>query len=69
MKGLATGVPRYKVTQRDALKIALKAENCSTLTNVLERVYSNTKIQTRYMAIPGQITTFFILFYLKNDQD
>jgi len=52
MKGLATGVPKYKVTQRDALKVALRAPGCASIGNVLERVYSNTKIYSRYMAIP-----------------
>jgi alpha-pyrone synthase len=54
MRGLATGVPKYKVSQRHALTVALKAPECSGLANVLERVYSNTRIEHRYMAIPGE---------------
>lgn len=52
MMGLATGNPKYRVTQKEALQIALKAPGCRNISSVLERVYSNTRISHRYMAIP-----------------
>eukprot|EP01034_Spumella_vulgaris_P024137 gene24137-30447_t len=52
MIGLATGNPKYKVTQKDALKVAQKAPGCEGIRNVLDRIYSNTRITSRYMAIP-----------------
>lgn len=52
MMGLATGNPKYKVSQKDAVKVALKAPGCENIRNVLERIYGNTRISNRYMAIP-----------------
>jgi alpha-pyrone synthase len=52
MIGLATGNPKYKVSQKDALKVAQKAPGCEGIRNVLDRIYSNTRISSRYMAIP-----------------
>jgi predicted naringenin-chalcone synthase len=52
MLGLATGNPKYKVTQKDALKVAMAAPGCEKIRSVLERIYSNTRISNRYMAIP-----------------
>lgn len=52
MLGLATGNPKYKVTQKDAVKVALKAPGCEGIRNVLERIYMNTRITTRHMSIP-----------------
>jgi hypothetical protein len=52
MLGLATGNPKYKVTQKDALSIALKAKGCDGIRHVLDGVYTNSKISTRFMAIP-----------------
>lgn len=52
MIGMATGNPQYRVTQEEALAIAMNAKGCASLHNVLERVYSNSRIKTRYMAIP-----------------
>jgi alpha-pyrone synthase len=52
MMGLATGNPKYRVSQKDAVKVALKAPGCEGIRNVLERIYSNTRITNRYMAIP-----------------
>ena len=52
MLGLATGNPKYKVTQKDALAIALKAKGCDGIRNVLDGVYTNSKISSRFMAIP-----------------
>jgi len=52
MLGLATGNPKYKVSQKDALKVALRAPECEGIKNILDRVYSNSRITYRYMAIP-----------------
>eukprot|EP01036_Dinobryon_divergens_P027607 gene27607-36409_t len=52
MIGLATGNPKYRVTQKDALMVAMAAPGCEKIRNVLERIYSNTRISNRYMAIP-----------------
>jgi alpha-pyrone synthase len=52
MLGLATGNPKYKVTQKEALAVAMKAKGCDGIKNVLDRVYTNSRITTRYMAIP-----------------
>lgn len=52
MLGLATGNPKYRVTQKEALQIALSAPGCASIRNVLDRVYTNSRISTRYMAIP-----------------
>ena len=52
MMGLATGVPKYKVTQADALKIALKAFGTSANKDYIEQIYSNACISTRYMSVP-----------------
>jgi alpha-pyrone synthase len=52
MLGMATGNPKYKVSQKDALKVALRAPECDGIKNILERVYSNSRITYRYMAIP-----------------
>jgi predicted naringenin-chalcone synthase len=49
---MATGNPRYKVTQKEALAVALKAPGCSSVRNVLERIYGNSRIATRYLAVP-----------------
>lgn len=50
--GLATGNPEYKVTQEQALKIAINVPECFPLKNFLNKIYKNSKINTRYMAIP-----------------
>eukprot|EP01035_Chromulina_nebulosa_P017595 gene17595-23167_t len=52
MVGMATGNPKYKVTQKEALNIAMQAKGCAELRNVLERIYTNSRISTRHMAIP-----------------
>lgn len=52
MLGLATGNPKYKVTQREAVKIAQAAPGCGKLKVVLDRLYANTAITNRYMSIP-----------------
>lgn len=50
--GMATGNPKYKVTQKQALKVAMNAPACAPLHNLLEKIYTNSKITTRHMAIP-----------------
>jgi len=50
--GMATGNPQYIVTQEEALQIALKAKGCESIKSVLSRVYTNSRINTRYMAVP-----------------
>jgi len=52
MLGLSTGNPKYKVTQREAVKIAQAAPGCAKLKVVLDRLYANTSISNRYMSIP-----------------
>lgn len=52
MLGLATGNPKYKVSQKDAVKVAQSAPGCEGLKSMLERIYANTRISYRYMAIP-----------------
>lgn len=49
---MATGNPKYKVTQKEALNIAMNAKGCAELRNVLERVYTNSRIESRYMSVP-----------------
>lgn len=48
---MATGNPKYKVTQKQALAIALEASP-EGIKSVLSRVYENSRIQTRFMAVP-----------------
>jgi len=52
MLGLATGNPKYRVSQKEAVKVAMKAPGTEPIRNVLERIYSNTRISNRYMAVP-----------------
>jgi alpha-pyrone synthase len=52
MLGLATGNPRYKVSQQDAVKIALKAPGCEGLREILPKIYANSKITSRFLAVP-----------------
>lgn len=52
MLSIATGNPKYRVTQKDALKVALRAPDCDGIKNILDRVYSNSRITYRHMAIP-----------------
>lgn len=52
MLGIATGNPKFKVSQKEAVEVAKKAPGCEGITAVLERIYSNTRISSRYMAIP-----------------
>jgi alpha-pyrone synthase len=50
--GMATGNPKYEVPQQAACKIAQKAQNCERVAPILERVYNNSRINTRHLAIP-----------------
>lgn len=49
---MATGNPKYRVTQKEALAVAMKAPGCEGIRNILDRVYTNSRITTRYMAVP-----------------
>jgi predicted naringenin-chalcone synthase len=57
MLGLATGNPKYRVSQKDAVKVAMQAKGCENIRGVMERIYGNTRISHRYMAIPGEYTS------------
>eukprot|EP00761_Pharyngomonas_kirbyi_P001503 gb/GECH01001507.1/.p1 GENE.gb/GECH01001507.1/~~gb/GECH01001507.1/.p1 ORF type:complete len:413 (+),score=127.72 gb/GECH01001507.1/:1-1239(+) len=50
--GLATGNPPFKVTQQHALEMAHQAKKCASVRPVLDRIYTNSKIHSRYMAVP-----------------
>mmetsp|Transcript_22290 Transcript_22290/g.71846 ORF Transcript_22290/g.71846 Transcript_22290/m.71846 type:complete len:434 (+) Transcript_22290:70-1371(+) len=50
--GMATGNPPYKVSQKQALQIAEAAPECASIRPVLARIYGNSRIESRYMAIP-----------------
>lgn len=50
--GFATGNPDYKVTQQEACAIAKKAPGVQSIEPVLERIYGNSNISTRYMCVP-----------------
>lgn len=53
ISGMATGNLHYRVTQDQALSIALKSPHLNSVKPVLERIYGNTRIATRHMAIPN----------------
>jgi len=50
--GMATGNPAYRVTQKEALAVAMKVPGCESVKPVLERMYGNSKIGSRYFCIP-----------------
>jgi len=51
--GMATGNPQYKVTQEQAKQIATSAKSLSPeRVPVIQRIYDNTKIYSRYFCIP-----------------
>jgi len=52
IKGMATGNPKYKVSQKEALNVALQVPGCDGVKPVLERIYGNSRISSRYMAVP-----------------
>lgn len=50
--GIATGNPAYRVSQEQALNIAEKCPDCTSIRPVLARIYGNSRIDYRYMAVP-----------------
>lgn len=52
MIGLATGNPKYRVHQKDALNLVMNAQGYGSIRDYLERIYSNTRITYRHMAVP-----------------
>ncbi|KAJ1398270.1 type III polyketide synthase [Ochromonadaceae sp. CCMP2298] len=50
MLGMATGVPKYKVAQKDAM--SLHQKRCPNMKEALGKIYGNTLISNRYMAVP-----------------
>jgi len=50
--GLATGNPPYRVTQMDAMKVAQSAPSMAGNQEMLDKLYHNTKIEARFMAVP-----------------
>jgi alpha-pyrone synthase len=65
--GMATGNPPFRCTQKQALSIAQKAEGCISVRPVLERIYSNSRIISRYFSVPdftpSLVTADSPLFY------
>lgn len=52
MLSLATGVPKYKVMQKDALVLAQRAFNCEAMRDYIDQIYKNACISCRYMSVP-----------------
>jgi alpha-pyrone synthase len=52
IRGLATGNPKYQVSQKDALELAMRVPDCDGVRGNLGRIYANTRIQYRHMAVP-----------------
>ena len=50
--GMATGNPPYRASQQQALAIAEKCPDCTSIRPVLNRIYGNSRINYRYMAVP-----------------
>jgi len=50
--GMATGNPPYACSQEQALAVAKKVPGIDSVQPVLGRIYANSKINNRYMAIP-----------------
>lgn len=50
--GMATGNPPYRASQQQALAIAEKCPDCNSIRPVLARIYGNSRIDYRYMAVP-----------------
>jgi thiol-disulfide isomerase/thioredoxin len=50
--GMATGNPRYRASQQQALAVAKKCPDCKSLAPILDKIYGNSRIDYRYMAIP-----------------
>jgi alpha-pyrone synthase len=52
LRGLATGNPKYRVSQEDAMKIAHNVPGVDSVRDMIPRIYMNSKIGFRYMAVP-----------------
>lgn len=50
--GMAIGNPQYRCTQDQALKVASKCPGLESIKPVLERIYGNSRIGSRYFAVP-----------------
>jgi alpha-pyrone synthase len=50
--GMATGNPPYRASQQQALAIAESCPECASIKPVLARIYGNSRIDYRYMAVP-----------------
>ncbi|CAM9335540.1 unnamed protein product [Hapterophycus canaliculatus] len=50
--GMAIGNPQYRCTQDQALVVASKCPGLESIKPVLERIYGNSRISSRYFAIP-----------------
>lgn len=50
--GMATGNPPYVVPQTAAVRIAQSAQNTPKVLPILERVYKNSRINNRHLAVP-----------------
>jgi len=71
--GFATGNPKYRVSQEQAVSIAEKAPGIDSVRPVLRRIYGNSKISYRFMAVPDftpeQVTESDPLFYPTGEGD
>lgn len=50
--GMATGNPPYRASQQQALAVAESCPECSSIKPVLARIYGNSRIDFRHMAVP-----------------
>lgn len=50
--GMAIGNPQYRCTQDQALAVASKCPGLESIKPVLERIYGNSRIGSRYFAVP-----------------
>lgn len=50
--GMAIGNPQYRCTQDEALVVASKCPGVETVRPVLERIYGNSRIGSRYFCVP-----------------
>lgn len=50
--GMAIGNPQYRCTQGQALEVASKFPGFASIKPVLERVYGNSCIGSRYFVVP-----------------
>eukprot|EP00752_Nemacystus_decipiens_P009252 g8265.t1 len=50
--GMAIGNPQYRCTQDQALVVASKCPGLASIKPVLERIYGNSRIGSRYFAVP-----------------